>query len=71
MALPESSDEPMDAGLLTESDAPSAASASNPPWIISHFGFTTVEAYVSWLGLLDAEQLAAHIHEVVQLLLGE
>jgi len=58
-----------DSAVLTEPDAAPAASVSDVPWIIAHFGFTSLEDYVTWLGLIDDEQLTAHLLALLDLLL--
>lgn len=59
--------DPLDGGMGPGSQA----TASDAPWIIQHFGFDTVSAYIEWISMLTEDQLLDHIVEVLHLLLGE
>ncbi len=71
MAMPSSGGDLGGAALITESDNAQALQGDATPWIIQHFGFSTVEDYVTWLGLLDDEQMTVHVLELIALIQGE
>lgn len=60
-----------DALLIDEDGAPAQAVQSPPlPWIIAELGFTSVQDYIDWIGLLSEEALFDHIVDLIEMLLA-
>ncbi len=57
--------------LEVEEEITQSSNAYQVPWMLTYFGFTSVQSYVDWVCGQSDEELISHIQEMIQLILGE